>query len=136
MTWRKINSQKLAKPFGVFSQGVKWISKNETFIFISGMTSKDKNGQVVGVGDIKKQTIQAMENIKEVLSETHGNIEDIVKVTVYVKDINYLKEIHEIRSRYWKDSNRYPASTLIEVSRFVNDEYMIEIEAIAIIKNT
>lgn len=127
-----ICSEKVAKPFGVFSQGVKFSSEFGNLIFVSGMTPRDVNGNAVGKGDIKVQTTQTLENLKAVLEEAGATLEDVVKVTVFVKDMSSLNEIHEIRAKYWQKD--YPASTMIQVTDFVNKDFLIEIEAIAITK--
>ena len=62
-----IASKKLSKPLGIYSQAVK--AEGNRLLFISGMTARDKEGKVVGRGDIKLQTRQVLENIKAVLEE-------------------------------------------------------------------
>jgi len=126
-----LHSDKLAKPFGVFSQAVKWTSINEDFIFISGQVARNAEGEVVGVGDIEAQTVQVLENLKAILLESGADMEDVVKVTVYVKDIKHLSKIHKVREKYW--AGNYPSSTLIEIKEFVNKDFLIEIDAVAIV---
>ena len=122
-----LSTDKVSKPFGIFSQGVKV----GNLIFISGQVAKNVQGEVVGKGDVKAQTRQCMENLKNVLEAGGGNLENVVKVTVYVTNMEDLKPIHEVRAEYFK--GEYPASTLVEVSRLTNKDYLIEIEAIAVI---
>lgn len=125
-----LSSENVAKPFGIFSQGVKV----GNLVFVSGQISKNTKGEVVGKGDIRAQTRQCIENLKQVLEagEAGGaTLENVVKVTVYVTDMEHLKAIHEVRAQYFKE--KYPASTLVEVSRLTTQDCMIEIEAIAII---
>jgi 2-iminobutanoate/2-iminopropanoate deaminase len=128
-----IYAKEVAKPFGVFSQAVKWSNEYENLIFVSGMTSRDANGKTIGIGDIRAQTIQTLENLKAVLKEAGATLEDVVRVTIYVTDMSNLDEIHEIRAQYWRKN--YPASTLVEVSKFVNKDFLIEIEATAITRS-
>jgi reactive intermediate/imine deaminase len=92
--------------------------------------AKNAKGEVVGKGDIRAQTRQCIENLKHVLEAGGATLENVVKVTVYVTDMEHLKAIHEVRAQYFKE--KYPASTLVEVSRLTTQECMIEIEAIAI----
>ena len=122
-----LSSENVAKPFGIFSQGVK----TANLVFVSGQISKNAKGEVVGKGDIRAQTRQCIENLKHVLEAGGATLENVVKVTVYVTDMKDLKAIHEVRAEYFKE--KYPASTLVEVSRLTTQECMIEIEAIAII---
>lgn len=129
MTKKIIQSDRVAKPFGVFSQGTAWSGNKEELIFVSGQVARNEKGEVVGKGDIKAQTVQVLENMKAVLEAAGATMDDVLKVNVYVKDMTHLSEIHEVRSRYWKDN--YPASTLIAVKGFVHEDFLIEMEAIA-----
>ncbi|HYB21843.1 MAG TPA: RidA family protein [Thermodesulfobacteriota bacterium] len=122
-------SEKLSKPLGIYSQAVK--SEGSRLLFISGMTARDKEGKVVGKGDIKLQTRQVLENIKAVLEEAGATFDHIVKVSVYVTDMNHFKEIHQLRAEYFKKD--YPASTMVQVSGLVSEDLLIEIDAIAIL---
>jgi len=129
MTKKIIQSDRLVKSLGPFSQGVAWSGNKEELIFISGTTARNEKGEIVGKGDIKAQTVQVLENIKAVLEAAGATMDDVLKVNVYVKDMDHLAEINEVRSRYWKGN--YPASALIAVKGFVNEDILIEIEAIA-----
>lgn len=122
-----LSSENVAKPFGIFSQGVMV----GNLVFVSGQISKNAKGEVVGKGDIRAQTRQCIENLKHVLEAGGATLENVVKVTVYVTDMEHLKAIHEVRAQYFRE--KYPASTLVEVSRLTTQECMIEIEAIAIV---
>ena len=124
-----IASKKLSKPLGIYSQAVK--AEGNRLLFISGMTARDKEGKVVGRGDIKLQTRQVLENIKAVLEEAGATFDQIVKVTVYVTDMSHFKEIHQARAEYFKKD--YPASTMVQVSGLVSEDLLIEIDAIAIL---
>lgn len=130
MTISEVRSPKLNKPLGVFSQATRCEAAG-TFLYISGLTSRDEAGNVVGEGDIKLQTERILENMKALLEEAGGTFADIVKVTVFIRDMEQFKEIHEVRDRYFKPP--YPASSMVEVSRLVSPEHLIEIEAVAAI---
>jgi len=123
-----LSSNQVAKPFGIFSQGVKV----GNLVFVSGQISKNAKGEAVGKGDIRVQTRQCIENLKHVLEAGGATLENVVKVTVYVTDMENLQAIHEVRAEYFKE--KYPASTLVEVSSLTTQECMIEIEAIATIQ--
>jgi len=123
------NAPGLPEPFGVFS-GAAWEPEGKV-LHISGYVSQDADGNLVGVGDVKAQTQQVLKNIETVLSSVGGAMSDIARVTVYITDMSTLSEIHEARSEYFQ--RPYPASTLVEVSRLVRSEYMIEIDAVAVI---
>ena len=98
-------------------------------IWVSGQLPFDKDGQLVGKGDIGKQTDQCIKNIVDVLSGLGGTLDDVVQVTVFVKDMGGLKTIHEVRLRHFREP--YPTSTLVEVKGFVHPEALIEINAVA-----
>jgi len=114
---------------GFFSHAVK--AEGKQFLFISGLTARDINGNVVGKGDMRAQTRQILENMKIILEEAEASFDQIVKATVYVTDLKYFKKIHEVRAQYFKGD--FPASTLVQVSRLVNEDCMIEIDAVAVL---
>lgn len=130
MAIKEIRSDELNRPLGVFSQALTAEAQG-TLLFISGLTSRDADGNVVGVGDIKLQTETILENMKKVLELAGGTFSDIVKVTVFIRDMEQFGEIHEVRKRYF--SPPYPASSMVEVSRLVSPDSLIEIEAVAAI---
>lgn len=123
------NAPGVVKPFGVFS-GAAWQPDGKV-LHVSGQVAQDASGNVVGKGDIRAQTRQVLENIRAVLSSAGGTMDDVAKVTVFVTDMSGLAEIHEVRGQFFKPP--YPASTLVEVRRLVRPDYLIEIEAVAVI---
>lgn len=123
------NAPGVVKPFGIFSSAA-WQPEGKV-LHISGHVSEDVNGNIVGAGDITAQTRQVLDNIGKVLEAVGGRMSDIVKVTVFVTDMSMLDEIHRVRSEYFTPP--YPASTLVQVTSLVRPEYLIEIEAIAVI---
>ena len=123
------NSPDTPTPFGIFSSAA-WQPEGRV-LHVSGHVSADADGNVVGVGDIRAQTRQTLVNIQSVLSVAGGVMSDIARVTVYVTDLSGLSKIHEVRAEFFE--RPYPASTLVEVSRLIRPEYMIEIEAVAVI---
>ncbi len=127
----EVRSAKLNQPLGVFSQAMK-VWGQGTLVFVSGLTSRAPDGSVIGTGDITLQTETILKNLSAILGEAGGSLEDVVKVGVFIRDMNQFKEIHEVRRRYFKAP--YPASTMVEVSRLVSPEHLIEIEATAFIE--
>jgi reactive intermediate/imine deaminase len=124
-----IVSEKLSKPLGIYSEAV--MAEGRRMLFISGMTARDKDGNIVGQGDMRAQTRQVLENIKAVLEKAGATFDQIVKVTVFITDMTKFREIHEVRAEYFK--NDYPASTMVQVSGLVSPDMLIEIEAIALL---
>ncbi len=130
MAKEQVVSKQLNRPLGVFSQATK-IEAQGTLVFVSGLTSRAPDGSVVGVGDVKLQTETILNNMQSILQEAGGSIDDIVKVTVYIRNMKDFAAIHEVRQRYFKSP--LPASTMVEVSMLVDEKLLIEIEAIAVI---
>ncbi|HAM56157.1 MAG TPA: enamine deaminase RidA [Candidatus Rokubacteria bacterium] len=117
------------KPFGIFSSAA-WQPEGKV-LHVSGQVAQDATGSVMGKGDIRAQTRQVLENIRTVLAAGGGTMDDVARVTVYVTDMSGLGQIHEVRGQYFR--RPYPASTLVEVKRLVKPEYLIEIDAVAVI---
>ena len=113
-----------------FSNGVK-VSGGE-LLFISGQLAFDENMQLVGKGDMGAQTRQVLRNIGKVLEQAGGTFKDIVRVTVFVKDISRFREIHDARLEFF-DQEHLPASTMVEIREFVHEDGLIEIDAVALI---
>jgi reactive intermediate/imine deaminase len=130
MTKRILSSPQLSKPVGVFSQATM-VSTPERMIFVSGLTARDTDGKVVGVGDAGAQTRQVLENLKAILAEGGAGLDDVVRVTVYIRNMADFKAIHEVRAQYFTANP--PASTMVEVSRLVDEDMLIEIEATAVL---
>jgi len=128
---KSINVCTLAKPFGAFCHATIWPEKEKDLIFVSGMTARGVDGEVIG-NDIETQTRQCLENLKSVLIECGANMDDVMRVTVYTLNMEGLSVIHRVRSEFWPNPDRYPASTLVAVNEFVKKDFLIEIEAIAI----
>ncbi len=124
-----LQSPKVSPSRGIMSQGVKVPAGN--LVFVSGQVARNAQGELVGLGDIKAQTRQTLENVKSVLETAGATMDDVVKVTVFVTNVaEHFSQIHEVRSEFFKKD--YPASTLVEVRSLVNKDLLIEIEAVAV----
>jgi 2-iminobutanoate/2-iminopropanoate deaminase len=119
----------VVEPFGIFSSAA-WQPEGRV-LHISGHVSQDAAGRTVGKGDMAAQTRQVLENIRDVLTSVGGNMADITKVTVFVTDVAKIAEIHTVRSEFF--SKPYPASTLVQVAQLIDPDWLIEIEAVAVI---
>jgi len=100
-------------------------------VFVSGCVATDGDGRLVGGSDVVAQTRQVHENIKRCLSAAGATFADICKVTVFVRNINDREKVNTVRKEYF--GAHRPASTLVEISRLVRDEYLVEIEATAVV---
>jgi len=107
------------------------LSQAKRIIWVSGQIGFDEGGQLVGKGDIGVQTEQCIKNIESALKKLGGKLDDVVQVTVFVKEMSGLKTIHDVRLRYFKEP--YPTSTLVEVKGFVHPDALIEINALAMV---
>jgi 2-iminobutanoate/2-iminopropanoate deaminase len=103
-------------------------------IWVSGQIAVDGRNVLVGKGDVRVQTEQILVNIERNIRELGGSIDDVVQVTVFVKDMSHLAAIHEVRLRHF--SKPYPTSTLVAVSDFVHPDALIEINAVAAIRGS
>ncbi|MDQ6603202.1 MAG: RidA family protein [Chloroflexota bacterium] len=123
------NAPGIVKPVGIFSSAA-WQPPGRV-LHISGHVSQDMGGNIVHEGDIVAQTRQVLENIRSVLASVGGTMADIQKMTIYVTDLSRLIDLRAVQAEFF--SLPYPASTLVQVSALVRPEYLIEIEAVAVI---
>jgi 2-iminobutanoate/2-iminopropanoate deaminase len=130
MAKREISSDRIRKPSGVFSHATVIEAKGR-LVFISGMTSRRADGTIAGIGDITEQTRQVCENIKSAVEAAGGTMDDICRVDVYVRNMEHFKEIHAVRQQYFKPP--LPASTMVEITKMTSPDYLIEINAIAVV---
>ena len=99
--------------------------------FIAGQVAVAPDGAVVGPGDLRAQAEQVLRNIGVILAANGADFDDVVKVLVYVTDIRAFDEITDIRLRYFPQDG--PASAIIEVAALAHPDFMIEIEAVAVV---
>ncbi len=127
---QQVSSEKLAKPSGVFSQATV-IEARGKLVFISGMTARRPDGTIAGLGDIEAQTRQVCENVKSAVEAAGGTLDDVVRVDVYVRNMEHFDQIHKVRREFFKPP--LPASTMVEINKMTSPEYLIEINAIAVL---
>lgn len=103
-------------------------------IYISGQVSVDEKGQVVGRGDLRAQTRQAFENVRRALAAAGASYQDVVKTNLYVVGLKpeHVPIIREIRAQFVR-SDHPPVSTLVGISALVGPDWLIEIEAVAVV---
>jgi len=126
---KRLNPESLRIPTKSYSQGVLVPLGNSKLLFVTGQLPQDIDGNVVAPNDVKVQTEVVFSRISTILQEGGMTMDDVVKVQIFVKDINDSKIISEIRDEIFKNSK--PASTLVEVSNFVKDGCCVEIEVTA-----
>ena len=130
MPKKKITSAKLRQPNGHFSQATS-IEAQGRLVFLSGMTSRRADGSIAGVGNIEEQTRQVCENLKAAVEEAGGTLDDICRVDVYVRNMEHFDTIHKVRREYF--TGIAPASTMVEICKMTSPDYLIEINAIAVL---
>ncbi len=130
MAKEQISTGKLREPNGHFSQATT-IEARGKLVFVSGMTARRPDGSIAGVGDIEVQTRQVIENVKSAVEEASGTLEDICRVDVYVRNMEHFDAIHKVRREYFKPP--LPASTMVEITKMTSPDYLIEINAIAVV---
>jgi enamine deaminase RidA (YjgF/YER057c/UK114 family) len=103
-----------------------------TVIEVSGTIAVDESGSVVAKNDAYGQTIFILEKIRDALDEAGGTLEDVVRTRMYVTDIRNWELVGKAHGTFFKDIR--PASTLIEVSSLIGPDYLVEIEATAVLE--
>jgi enamine deaminase RidA (YjgF/YER057c/UK114 family) len=103
-------------------------------VYISGQVGVNERGEVVGKGDLRAQAEQTFENLKHALAAVGATFRDVVKTNLYVVGLKpeHVPVLREVRSRY-VSAEQPPASTLVGVSALVGADWLIEIEAVAVI---
>ena len=130
MAKRQITSERLRAPSGHFSQATA-IEARGRLVFISGMTARREDGTIAGIGDIAAQTRQVCDNLRAAAEAAGGTLDDICRIDVYIRNMEHFDVIHSVRREYFKPP--LPASTMIEVVKMTSPDYLIEINAIAVI---
>ena len=100
-------------------------------LYISGQLGLDPNGNLVGPGDAEAQAEQCYRNIKTIVEHFGGSMDDVVKITQYITDLAYRPLVARPRDRYLGAPG--PSSTLVVIKGLAAPEYLVEIEAVAIL---
>ncbi|EDX70983.1 endoribonuclease L-PSP, putative [Coleofasciculus chthonoplastes PCC 7420] len=129
MSRKIIRTTNAPAPVGPYNQA---IAARGELIFVAGQIPLDpKTGEIIGENDITKQTEQAMANLAAILEEAGVQMQDIVKTTVFLSDMNNFAAMNQVYARYF-DETSAPARACVEVSRLPKD-VLVEIECIAIV---
>src|SRR5256885_669949 len=126
---KRTNPPALTKPTG-YTHIVEVTGPAKT-IYISGQIAFDKDGNVVGAGDMKAQAEQVFKNLEIALSAAGAKFSDVVKMNSYITDMSKVQAVREVRSRYFADVS--PASTFVQVAGLVRPDLLLEIEVVAVV---
>jgi enamine deaminase RidA (YjgF/YER057c/UK114 family) len=127
---RFINPPALAKPTG-YTHVV--VAPDGRTVYVAGQVALDSTGQLVGPGDFRAQAGQVFRNLERALASVGGSPGDMVKTTAFITDLKYLPALREVRLKHL-DPARPPASTLLVVSSLARPDFLIEIEAVAVLR--
>ena len=134
MTIEKIQPEKLFKRavggHVLYSHVV--VASGERLVFVSGQLARDKDGQIVGPKDMRAQIKQVGENLKNALEAAGATLNDLVKTTTFVTDIDEFFKHVDVRHNYLGVG--LPTSTTVEVRRLAHPSLLVEIEAVAVLK--
>lgn len=130
MTKQLINPSTLPEPRG-FSHAV--LCSGGRVLFLAGQDASDSKGHIVAPGDVVKQYEQVLKNLQAVVQEAGGQMTDIVKLNIFVKDRHdykkHLRELGKVHKKFF--GNYFPAFALLEVNGFYREENLIELEGFA-----
>jgi reactive intermediate/imine deaminase len=126
---KRTNPPALSTPTG-YTHIVEVTGPNRT-IYISGQIAFDKDGTLVGAGDMKAQAEQVFRNLETALKAAGAQFSDVVKMNSYITDMSKVQAVRDVRAIYFKDAT--PASTFVEVKGLVRPDLLLEIEVVAVV---
>ena len=124
---QRFNPPEVWQPFGAFAMGV--VQGEGRVVHLKGQVALDRDGEVVGSGDMAAQVRQVLENVRAVLAHVGGEMGDVISLVQYTTDIEAFMGCGPIRAAYFTEP--YPVTTTVEVRRLYRPELLIEITAVA-----
>lgn len=126
---RFMNPETISRPTG-YSHVAD--TRGSHTVYISGQVALDRQGNLVGLDDMKAQAEQIFLNLQAALAAVGASFEDVVKLTYFVVDISQMQAVRDVRDGYLNAAHP-PASTAVEVRGLVRKEFLLEVEAIAVL---
>jgi enamine deaminase RidA (YjgF/YER057c/UK114 family) len=123
------SEQVFKRPAAPFSLATR--TTGGTLLHVSGQVAQGLDGHTVGQGDIERQTIQVLENIKALVEAAGGTLTDVARIVVYLTTREHLPTVLNVRRRYFQEP--YPASTAVVVVGLAHPDWLVEIEATAVL---
>jgi enamine deaminase RidA (YjgF/YER057c/UK114 family) len=127
--FRIFNPDGMHKPTGY--SHVAEVTKGK-LVYIAGQVALDKAGNLVGKDDFRAQARQVFENLKTAVGAAGGDFNHVIKLNFYVVDLSRLQDLREVRDEFVNTHNP-PASTLVQVAKLARPEFLVEVEAVAVI---
>ena len=127
-----VNPPTLAAPPSPFSKVVR--VKASEFVFVAGMGPIDKDGNIIGAGDIEAQAAQVFYNIEEALKAVGAGWPNVVQFTMFLRDSDDIAKLGAFRKKHfpaWFPNGVYPTSTLVIAQRFSHESYRLEVQTVA-----
>ena len=111
--------------------GYSHAAKSDNTLYIAGQVAQDVNGNLVGKGDFEAQAHQTFKNLKNIMEEAGGSLQNIVKMTTFLTHYNYIETFRSVRNEYF--SEPFPPNTLLIIESLALPGFMIEVEAIVVL---
>jgi 2-iminobutanoate/2-iminopropanoate deaminase len=131
MRTTRSNPDTVAAPIGTYSHAVRVETSDGVWIYVSGQIANDREGNLVGPGDLRAQTRQVFENLQAILTANGATFADVVKIGTYLTTLYDLAGMREVRSEYL--TSEPPASTAVQVMALVVPDALIEIDLVAVV---
>jgi 2-iminobutanoate/2-iminopropanoate deaminase len=129
MAHTEIRSPKVYKSTSPFSHAT--LTTSPRILHITGQAAQGPDGTTVGKGDVAAQATQALENMKALVEAAGGTMRDVAKIRIYLTSREHIAAVKEVRRRYFAEP--WPATTVLQVAGLDDPDWLIEIEATAVL---